>query len=111
MNTDAAYLFRLVAVDLNGSVTYSDMLNIPYGCATASKGAYLFPSPATTVVNLRINNTALVNTEAQLFDLNGRKLAALKISGSQVTMPVSQLTPGLYFIKLNDGTSLKFIKQ
>ena len=111
MNNDAAHLFRLVAVDNNGSITYSDMLNIPYGCSTAEKTSYLFPSPATTMINLRSNKTSLMNTEAQLCDLNGKRLAAIRITGSQVSMNVSHLAPGLYFIRLADGTSMKFTKQ
>lgn len=111
MDSDAPHLFRVVAVDLSGALSYSDMLNIPYGCSTAAKSSYLFPSPATTVVNLRINNMTLMNTEAQLFDMNGKKLAAIKIAGSQVVMPVSNLVPGLYFVKLADGSSMKFVKQ
>jgi hypothetical protein len=111
MKNEVSHLFRLKAIDQGGAVTYSEMLNIRSGCASGKSESYVFPSPASTVLNLRVNDRSLLNTEANVFDMNGKKIMSIRVSSSQVKMNVGFLVPGIYLIKLTDGTSMKFVKQ
>jgi hypothetical protein len=111
MKNEVSHLLRLKAIDLGGAVTYSEMLNIRSGCASGKSESYVFPSPASTVLNLRVNDRSLLNTEANVFDMNGKKIMSIRVSSSQVKMNVGFLVPGIYLIKLTDGTSMKFVKQ
>ncbi|HUC83341.1 MAG TPA: T9SS type A sorting domain-containing protein, partial [Flavisolibacter sp.] len=51
------------------------------------------------------------NSHYTLFDAAGNQLRAGNISGGKVEMDISNLAPGVYFLYLNGGERLRFVKQ
>jgi arylsulfatase A-like enzyme len=80
-----------------------------------SKAFSLFPNPA--------RNSVLLKTEAytsngqfyQLIDTNGKILNKKAIEGNETIIPIQQLMPGTYFIRVSDSNNqtevLKFVKN
>ena len=70
----------------------------------------IYPNPASTQVTvsymLNDNSAAMM----QIFDAAGRVVSEVKLSpvSTQVTIPVNNLRPGIYFCRLN-GHTQKFV--
>ena len=67
----------------------------------------LFPNPAKTQVNLL---SSVIITRVDLFDLLGKQIGSMEGSNSnKQIISVSQLTKGVYFVKVssNSGTVFK----
>jgi len=59
-----------------------------------------FPVPATDYLILRVENYNFENLEYRLFDVSGRLLREGRITGSETTIPVENLVPAVYFLKV-----------
>lgn len=71
------------------------------------------PNPAHDQVNVTFAH-ALSSTPLQVFDMNGKMLMSKTVNGNNVKLDVTNLSPGTFLIKVNDGQllqSIKFIKQ
>lgn len=71
----------------------------------------IFPNPTSGILNIQVDNLAQINVE--VFDILGKKVAQFS---KQSQIDISNLIPGLYFIKvLNTQTTIstthKIIKQ
>ncbi|TCK64785.1 putative secreted protein (Por secretion system target) [Winogradskyella wandonensis] len=67
----------------------------------------IYPNPATNLVYIN----GLKQTETvEVYNINGQKLFEKSINQNENSIDVTQLSSGIYFIKLKDQ-SLKFIKQ
>ena len=66
----------------------------------------VYPNPASTVVNIEMENTSAV----RLFDVSGKLLKELN-GASIYTIDVTDLTPGMYIIETAEGAKAKFVKQ
>lgn len=77
----------------------------------------LYPNPASEQITLSMTLPAATDLEAQVFDLLGRnvinrQLGNLPGGAQQFDFDVSDLTPGVYSLRLTDGRasqSLKFV--
>lgn len=70
--------------------------------------ASVFPNPASLAINIRANIT---DKQASIYDVSGKLLDTKNITGNFNSVDVSSLSPGLYFLVLESGTSFKFIKE
>ncbi|WP_299129135.1 T9SS type A sorting domain-containing protein [uncultured Winogradskyella sp.] len=68
----------------------------------------IFPNPASSTLNINAN---ISNEKASVYDLSGKLLFTKAVSGSLNSIDVSQLTAGMYFLRLENGSSFKFIKE
>ncbi len=59
-----------------------------------------FPVPATDFLILRVENYNFENLEYRLFDVSGRLLREGRVTGSETTIPVTNLVPAVYFLKV-----------
>ena len=59
----------------------------------------IFPNPTSTTIQLRLPSTP---TTITLFNLLGEKVREEKVSGSRVTMDVSELPAGLYIVRAEE---------
>ena len=96
--------YRLKTIDISGQISYSEIrrLNV-----TKESTINVFPSPATTVINITAS-TALINKPAiiSIVDMNGRVVLQKIISSISQTQSVgvSKLTNGKYNIAISiDG--------
>lgn len=65
----------------------------------------LYPNPARDIVHLRWDNPHGKVT-IRVLDINGRTLLSREFSASHITLPLGNYPKGLYFIQVNDGTSI-----
>ena len=72
-----------------------------------SKSFQLFPNPAHQSVRLRFYSTEAQQGQIQIVDALGRivvrKDLAVSVGRQDKTIDISQLVPGVYFVKLFDG--------
>ena len=76
----------------------------------------IYPNPATDMVNLELPDGITGEVEIDLVNTSGQKLLQLKKTGNrQFSADVCRLSPGIYFIKINNNEgnkiSVTFIKQ
>lgn len=64
----------------------------------------VFPNPATGVLNFQIGNNEL--THIDVFDISGRLITTVKVSGSLVTIDVTTMENGVYFYRFMNGDEL-----
>jgi hypothetical protein len=79
------------------------------------QGLNLYPNPATDMVTLTISDNVLVPDNYTIFNSLGQTIASKQISNTQdLSINVSNLSVGVYFIKVtkdNNSKTLKFIKE
>ncbi len=73
-------------------------------------GILVFPNPTTNQVNIIIERK-LIGTMYSLFDRIGILIEKGTFKGLNNTLDISGLPSGIYLIKMEDGSSNKFIKQ
>ena len=70
----------------------------------------LYPNPALNVLNVNINPD-LINQPYSIIDGLGRVVLNGKLNEVENTINVEQLSKGIYYLKLSDNKSSKFIKE
>ncbi|MDH6251475.1 hypothetical protein M2347_001202 [Chryseobacterium sp. H1D6B] len=72
----------------------------------------IYPNPASDYINISSDSRI---SEIAIFDLSGKQLTTLKYENAPITIPVNNLSTGIYIIQVKntDGsiTSHKFIKK
>jgi hypothetical protein len=74
-------------------------------------GMTIYPVPVTAALTIRLKNSDLVNTEAQLLSSDGRLLQKIKLHGLQQNIHVGHLPAGVYYLKTVNGKAYKIVKQ
>lgn len=72
-----------------------------------TKGS-VYPNPATLAINIRANIT---DDKAFIHDVTGRLIDTKRITGNFNSVDVSKLSPGIYVLVLESGSSYRFIKE
>lgn len=74
-----------------------------------------YPNPATDHFTLEVKDIDLSAIDYQLLDLQGKILQSKKITGNKTAIPLSNLAPATYFVKVIQGSQLiktfKIIKK
>ena len=75
----------------------------------------VYPIPATDFVMLNIANYEGINIRYQLYDINGNLLKDTKVEGNETNIPMQNLLPSMYFLKVTDNNKViktfKIIKK
>lgn len=71
----------------------------------------IFPNPSTDFVTISLNSGEYQVHRLRIYSLSGTLLKEVELYGSKNTIDVSDLTPGLYIIGIEDGPMLKLIVQ
>lgn len=112
MQNGKAHLFRIKIIDKeNGNISYSPIARINSGCSSMQDVISVYPSPAKSGITLNVTDASLYNTKASVIDVNGRLQLNFIVSGTAVDVDVSKLSPGMYMIRLDNGTSVRFLKD
>jgi hypothetical protein len=110
-------LYRLKITDLNGTVTYSDIVTVMYSNAgtLANSGIVIYPNPTNSMVNLTViqplaagtvnsQSTTTVVTNPmfgiKVVSSNGLLIKSATSSSNSWKMDVSVLIPGTYVIQV-----------
>lgn len=111
MNNNSAYLYRIKIQELSGNYVYSPVARISSGCGKANNEVLAYPSPAVSSVTLSVSNDALINTKATLLDVAGKTHMNFIITANTKNIDITKLPPGMYIIRLEDGSNARFMKQ
>lgn len=68
----------------------------------AEQNIGIYPNPASAILNIQANEYV----SSEIYDMNGRKI----IFSKSKTIPVDNLLPGNYSVKIKNGTFYKFFK-
>jgi len=74
-----------------------------------SKSLRVYPSPMNNMNQLTVELSSL-NAKVAIYNSLGQKMMEKVATGAIVKFNVSSLTKGIYFVRLSDGTSQKFIR-
>lgn len=106
-NSSVIY-YRLRQNDLDGHAVYSRIVAL----RIIKQGAVsVYPNPANGYVNVYTNDKNVLNTMAEIADMQGRRVTKINITGNTTRVDISRLASGSYFLKTIDGTVIKFTKQ
>lgn len=90
-------------------INYSNILVV--NLAEKEQGLTIYPVPANSTLTIRITNSALMNTDAQLLSPDGRLLQKIKLRNFEQTIDMLTLPAGVYYLKTSNGKAYKILKQ
>jgi PKD repeat protein len=105
--------FIVNAVDANGCEA-SDQITINVnnvGISENELGKYIsiYPNPTTDIINISFSFESAKNLKIELFDINSKVInykTFKDIKSDQYQVDLSNLAEGVYFVKINDGTTV-----
>jgi hypothetical protein len=108
--------YRIKQVDLNSKAAYSKTLLLVRDQLNNQGIVLTYPNPAKNVLNLVVDLPTGQSNNLSILDMAGKTLIQKQVQGSNsninVTINISKLQRGTYFVKLaGDGKSVKFVKE
>ena len=102
---------------MDGKVTYSKIINIPYNEGKA--GVLIYPNPVTDLLQLKINDRSTGNVDIKITDAQGRVVYTatdVENNGNEIKINTHAFIPQVYILKVTgkqgDIISIeKFIKH
>lgn len=74
--------------------------------------AVIYPNPASEEVNITFKEA--IDTEFTVYDIFGKRMSKTSSNQANVSLPISELASGVYFLQLKSGDAVmtrKFVKQ
>jgi hypothetical protein len=103
--------YRLKIIDNDGTFTYSQTINIPISEALVNGFVKIFPNPTSGTVNLQLQSTKSSITTIEIANVLGQVVstreATLSIGVIPVTLDISYLPNGTYFVSFMDALGTK----
>ena len=99
--------FRLKQIDNDGRFEYSNVINTNIKCATNI--ITVTPNPASKFITLQ-GLPAIGNRNFKIYDAKAA-VVSVGVINSYNTINVEQFASGVYYLKLGNGESVKFIKN
>ena len=111
--------YRLKIIDLDGTFTYSNIVNIPIGEVLSNSFARVYPNPTAGKLNVEIQSTANFDTKLAVYDIVGTKIyeksVGLVKGLNTVDCNFSTMAQGAYVLHFTDNNgkihTTKFIKE
>ncbi|MFN4285345.1 MAG: T9SS type A sorting domain-containing protein [Lacibacter sp.] len=105
--------YRLRQVDADGRFFFSDVLRI---AITPLSNIQLYPNPVANVATLYAANGFKSNQSIQIFGVRGNLVQTVAgRTGNTISIPVEQLRPGIYTIRVVDNgllvSQMRMLKQ
>jgi hypothetical protein len=102
--------YRLEQVDFNGNMTYSETITIE---VDAKDDVVIYPTVADQILTIEFGQTIEEKQTIDIFDVNGKLVQTQRLESGvlKTNIQVSNLASGVYFIKLENSESLKFLKK
>jgi len=91
-------------------VKTEDIEVVTKNAAQLAKSLRVYPNPVATSNVLTVELISAVNTKVAIYNAVGQKMTEKVSTGNVARFDVSSLSRGMYFIRLEDGTTQKFIK-
>lgn len=109
INTAALY-YRVKQVDLDNSFRYSQVVKINLKTILVNRSV-VYPNPTNNKITIVAGSDKLLQTNAVLFDNNGKAVKQWRLSATTMSVGLAELPKGLYYLKLKNGETLKIIKN
>ena len=98
----------------NGMCEVSDSVNVTFDNCTKIQDVEnieftLYPNPAHNQITISSENLKI--NSIKILDITGRTIKRLLVNNEQSIIDVSDLSNGIYFIKINQNQTVKFIKE
>lgn len=104
--------YRLQQVDFSGEVSVSQIVSVQLGdmnkTGIISTPFVVYPNPAHHYIQLKTESNFMIN-EVAIFDITGKKLRVIDDPKKDWKIDVSDLSTGVYFIKINNKYTEKLI--
>ncbi len=85
-----------------GIPNYNTALSTTLGINSMDKeSVLLYPNPVNDVLNLNLFSK---NSSIEIYSVLGQKILETKVTSENISIPVSHLSSGIYFCKINSGT-------
>ena len=103
--------YRLKIIDNDRTFDYSNVIDIPISEAAANGFVKIFPNPTSGTVNLQLQSTKSSITTIEIANVLGQVVstreATLSIGVIPVTLDISYLPNGTYFVSFMDALGTK----
>lgn len=110
----ATNYYRIVEVDKNGKVVYSSVISVLTESSQNGISFGLYPNPTHQILNVKFTTSNNGTISLSITDILGRLIKTENrniVNGENVlSINVSSLNSGTYFLKVNDGTSKQVLK-
>ncbi len=111
--------YRLKVVDLDGKISYSQVINIPNGEAVSNNFIRVFPNPTGGQLNIEIQSTGAYDTRIIAYDVVGKKVfektSSLTRGLNTLQYDFTSLSKGTYILHFSDNSgkthTIKFVKD
>ncbi|WP_127124466.1 T9SS type A sorting domain-containing protein [Pseudoflavitalea rhizosphaerae] len=100
--------YRLKMVDIDGTVNYSKIVLLSDKEAAILS---MYPNPAQNRIWLETSDITLRGTEAVLMNAAGAVQLKFKVLNAREEIDISMMKNGMYFIRLANGKTIKFVKE
>lgn len=109
---NTTYEYQLQFVDIDGRISKSDSKTITLDCSNTNSSIHVFPNPAKNELNvLYVTESNNAEIEIAIYDLTGRniisKTQSLNNGGNLITLDVSKLSNGIFFLHYKDIDSME----
>ncbi len=98
--------YKIKQTDVDGRNSYSRVIKLNSNNAASTINIY--PNPVKDIVTI---SGATIGTKASIIDVNGRVLQTIFVTQNSFTVVMSAYSSGVYFLKMDNGTVQKIIKQ
>ncbi len=102
--------YRLKQIDYNGTFTYSSIQSV-YFSEKGILGFSFYPNPTKNSISVALETITSKNATIELTDNLGRIVKSIAISKqnsfSNISINITDIKKGVYFLVLNDGTFKK----
>lgn len=104
--SSALLYYRLLISEGDGNQSFSRIINLK---TQDLKPAFVYPNPAGE--GFRIKRQGVAGTTASLVNIVGVNLKTWKFRSDEEYVDIRSLAAGIYFIRFNDGTMMKVVKN
>ena len=100
--------YRLRIVEMDGTSEFSRIIAVHI---SPEDQIVMYPLPAKDVVWVKSEGQPLRGMQAQILNLQGAVLKKIILTQSPVSLDLTDMKPGVYLVRLSNGTVMKLMKE
>jgi hypothetical protein len=101
--------YRLMIDNNAGEFKYSNIVNI--NLKNIKSRSFVYPNPSKGLLNITIGDNSLLNSTMILSDVIGKVVYHQVITQNILSISLSDLNAGIYFLKLANGENFRIVKK
>jgi hypothetical protein len=100
--------YRLKIMDTNGKFTCSNIVKLN---SLHSNNISVYPNPVKELFTIQGIDRSMLKTTVQLVDATGKLIKNIFITAAVQQVNIDNLNKGIYFLRFNNGSVIKVIKE